>query len=63
LEEVIMSKAKPKDKRLALLKSEVAEFEQHVKKETDPKLKAVRRQQLARAQADLAKYLQNQPKE
>lgn len=58
-----MPLGKPKDKRLAVLRRDVTELTKQVKKEKDPKAKAFREEQLKRAQAALAKYIQDKPKE
>lgn len=58
-----MPKGQPKDKKLVSLNREVAEAEKYATKATDPKEKAFREEQLARAKAALAKYLQDKPKE
>lgn len=58
-----MPSGKPKDKKLAELRREITELTKQVKKEKDPKAKAFREEQLKRAQAALAKYLQDKPKE
>jgi hypothetical protein len=56
-----MPKGKHKDPRLTMLKREVKECEGYVKKAKDPKEKSFREEQLAKARADLAKYVQNKP--
>lgn len=58
-----MPSGRPKDKKLAELRREITELTKQVGKEKDPKAKQFRQQQLARAQAALAKYLQDKPKE
>lgn len=56
-----MPSGQPKDKKLANLRKEVAEFEGHVKKAKDEKEKVFRQEQLNKAKAALAKYLQDKP--
>lgn len=52
---------KRKDRRQIALEREIAEFEKYIKKAKDEKEKTFRIQQLAKAKAALAKYLQNKP--
>lgn len=57
-----MALGKPKDKRLISLKRDIAELEKLIVKEKEnPKAKAFREGQLARAKRDLAKHLQDSP--
>ena len=50
-----------KDPKLTMLNREVAEAVKQVGKAKDSKEKAFRQEQLARARANLAKYLQDKP--
>lgn len=58
-----MPQGKPKDKKLAELRREITELTKQIKKEKDPNAKSFREEQLKRAQAALAKHLQDRPKE
>lgn len=58
-----MPQGSPKDKKLAMLRREITELTKQIEKEKDPKAKAFRQQQLAKARAALAKHLQDKPKE
>ncbi len=56
-----MPSGQAKDPKLKMLKREVAECTKQVGKSKDSKETAFREEQLAKAKAELAKYLQDKP--